>query len=172
MRPVTRLLTTLLAAVMAVAGCSASHPSRSAHPSASPARTPVATAPASQAFVGLPRLYTCQAHSVVRPRSYVLACGDGNAWLDRLRWQTWTSARATGVGTFHGNDCSPDCASGHFHSSPASVVLSRPLSTPGGLLFARLTTTFPGARPGAQRTEVDDYLMPYAWAHPSPSQSG
>ena len=60
-----------------------------------------------------------------RPRLVVIACGDGNLYLDHLRWSGWggTSATASGIG--HANDCDPYCARGHFHAHRVSVTATR-----------------------------------------------
>ena len=126
-------------------------------------------APDSRDAIAQSRLYTCAGESVVEPKTDVLACGDGNAWLDQLRWRAWSSQRATGSGLYHVNDCMPDCAEGHFRTYKASVLLDRPVSTPRGVLFARLSATFSGPGPTGQRSLVDDDLMPHAWTHPSTS---
>ena len=78
----------------------------------------------------------------VRPPQIVLACGDGNAWLGRLVWSSWTGTSATGSGQYVHNTCTPDCASGTFVSSPATVRLSYPVQTSAGLEFAGLSLTY------------------------------
>jgi hypothetical protein len=59
-----------------------------------------------------------------RPRSVIVACGDGNFGLRRMRWRGWNRRVVRGRGTGLLNDCSPFCAEGHFHPLPVRVLLS------------------------------------------------
>ena len=97
----------------------------------------------------------CDAPSY-RPRSIVLACGDGNFGLTRLRWRGWNRAVAGARGSAYANDCNPYCAAGHFYRYPVNVRASRPRRMGGvGYAYTRLRITFPGARPaGIQRVQV------------------
>lgn len=69
----------------------------------------------------------------VEPSEIVLACGDGNALLEGLHWTSWTAGSATAVGTFVYNDCTPNCADGHFHRITSDdITLSDPVNGAGG----------------------------------------
>ncbi|MFE9929589.1 hypothetical protein [Streptomyces sp. NPDC005533] len=72
----------------------------------------------------------CFAKPQVRPEEYLLACGDGNNRLVRLRWDTWGPRTATATGTDLVNDCKPYCAAGRFRSYPVTVTLSSPKPWP------------------------------------------
>ena len=48
--------------------------------------------------------------SRVRPRSIIVACGDGNLQLRKLRWRSWEGSVARAVGVALANDCLPFCA--------------------------------------------------------------
>src|ERR1039458_7541353 len=61
----------------------------------------------------------------VEPAEIVLACADYNAVLEALHWTSWTAASATAVGTLVYNDCTPNCAEGHFHHVPGTRVTLR-----------------------------------------------
>jgi hypothetical protein len=50
----------------------------------------------------------------LRPRTVVVACGDGYASLIGLRWRRWGFAEATATGTARLNDCIPYCARGTY----------------------------------------------------------
>jgi hypothetical protein len=52
---------------------------------------------------------------------------------------------ATGIG--HQNDCTPDCARGHFHAYPLAVRLSSPVVCVGLDEFTKLSWRFRGRRP-------------------------
>jgi hypothetical protein len=67
----------------------------------------------------------CEHKSRTRPASIVVACADANFSIDHLRWSSWGTHGAAGRGTAHVNDCTPNCAAGHFHSFPIAVRLSK-----------------------------------------------
>ncbi|MGA2306937.1 MAG: hypothetical protein ABSH29_22520 [Acidimicrobiales bacterium] len=78
----------------------------------------------------------------VEPTSIVLACGDGNASLTDLAWSSWSASSATGSGEYTHNLCVPDCASGTFVSTPASVELSYPVRSAAGSEFSTVTYSY------------------------------
>jgi len=89
----------------------------------------------------LPSFYGCQGtHASIRPHSILVACGDGGYYLAQLKWSSWTAMAAAATGVAHVNDCTPDCAAGHFHAYPdVSVHLARPEScSDKKLLFTRI----------------------------------
>lgn len=84
----------------------------------------------------------------VRPASIVVACGDGNFFLTRLKWSSWNATAAAGLATGHQNDCKPYCAAGHFHLYLVSVHLSRPENCRNGRReFTRFTFRFVSSKP-------------------------
>ncbi|GHB51835.1 hypothetical protein GCM10010347_22080 [Streptomyces cirratus] len=101
------------------------------------ARSGTAAAPGATAAPDPLVVLDCSSEAQVRPDEYLLACGDGNNRLVKLRWETWGPRTATATGTDMVNDCRPYCAAGRFHAYPVTVTLSRPQSWP--------------ERPGAQR---------------------
>ncbi|HZP71986.1 MAG TPA: hypothetical protein VFA97_01285 [Gaiellaceae bacterium] len=80
--------------------------------------------------------------AVVRPHSIVVACADGNFYLTRLSWTSWAAAKAVAAGTGHQNDCTPNCAAGHFHTYPADVSLTKPRTCAGHKVFTTLSWRF------------------------------
>lgn len=67
----------------------------------------------------------CTGHAVVAPRTYVLACGDGNTALTRLHWSGWGGRIASATATEELNLCVPDCVAGKVVRFPVSVVARR-----------------------------------------------
>jgi hypothetical protein len=126
-----------VAAGLTVTGLTLSGPAQAApaHPAAPAARLVVFDCPGQ--------------HAMVRPKSFVLACADGNSALPKLAWSTWASGLASAKATLVQNDCTPYCAAGHFHSYPALVVLwgSKAIGH-GEHAYTRLTMILTGARPG------------------------
>ena len=86
----------------------------------------------------------CQTPSV-EPTEIVLACADYNAILEALHWTSWTATSATAVGTLVYNDCTPNCAEGHFHHVPGTrvtlTVPSRENATAGSMCGPRCRRT-------------------------------
>ena len=83
----------------------------------------------------LPKVVDCTGKAVFEPKQYVLACADYNSYFSDLHWTAWTAKRATATGTYHQNDCEPDCASGHFWTAPATLVLTTPRASTFGVIF-------------------------------------
>ena len=89
-------------------------------------------------------------HALVRPESFILACADGNALLDKLTWSSWTPGLASATGSLVLNDCTPYCAAGHFHSYPAIVIFwgSQAVKNhPGERCYTMMTQILTGTRP-------------------------
>jgi hypothetical protein len=125
--------------------------------------TPPATTTSTSA-AELPRLLSCTNAAEFQPSAHVLACGDGNASVKNLRWQSWTASNATAQGQWEQNDCQPDCASGHFHTYTVGLVLDRPTRTKLGVFFDRLTATFSGPSPMGRGVETVEPLLPASLA--------
>jgi hypothetical protein len=92
----------------------------------------------------------CQGKAVVRPRSYTLACADGNDYLSKLTWTSWTPKLASGYGTEQLNDCQPNCAEGRFHAYPVLTVFWGSAAVPGHpreRRYTEITLVYTGARP-------------------------
>ncbi len=123
------------------------------------------TAASAAGSSDVPRFLGCGAFAkqpagtgVVRPRSIVAACGDGNFWFGSLRWRTWSAAGATAAGSAHQNDCIPYCAAGHFHAYPASVSLAGARRCAGKLELTRISWRFTKAKPaGIPRTAAETF---------------
>ncbi|HEY6495240.1 MAG TPA: hypothetical protein VIZ43_18345 [Trebonia sp.] len=144
------------AAAAAPGSASAAAPSSAPAASTPPPKTPPKTPPPNTAantsvagggptFV----LWDCEGSPQVEPSSYVLACGDGNSGLTGMHWTTWRPEDAAGTGAEYLNDCTPNCATGHFHNYPVDVSLAGSVlvaqDKPFG--YTRITLTFTAARP-------------------------
>ena len=81
------------------------------------------------------------------PKSLVLACGDGNYELAGLSWHSWGNSTATASGKARANDCTPNCAAGHFHTYPVTVTVSRLRPCGRARYYARLAISYAGKRP-------------------------
>ena len=139
----------------------ASAPASSAAPAATPSSAAAVTSVSSAANAapvdanGRPFvLWDCESKPQVEPASLVLACGDGGDRMTAMRWSSWTPTHATGTGIQSLNDCTPNCATGHFHDYPVDISLT------GSVLvgqhepfaFAMITLAYRGPRPTTYTT--------------------
>lgn len=88
-------------------------------------------------------LHKCVSGTAVAPRTYVLACADGNTWLQRLHWSHWGSSTATATGSGVVNSCTPSCAAGE----PLTYAVTVTASHPAHGAYGRLVVTATGKRP-------------------------
>jgi hypothetical protein len=93
-------------------------------------------------------IYNCTALKA-KPGKIILSCGDGNTWLSKLKWSSWSSTQAVANGNYTENTCTPDCAAGHTHSVAVKVTLSKPKMCPNQTnpAFKQATFVYKGTRP-------------------------
>ena len=103
----------------------------------------------------------CSHRPHVRPAEVTFACADANFYATGLSWSHWGTADAEATGVGHQNDCTPNCAAGHFHTFPLSVHLSRPVVCVkrGRRQFSRIAWRFTAAKP-AQAARSDGETLP------------
>jgi hypothetical protein len=88
--------------------------------------------------------------AMVRPRDFIQTCADAGISYERLAWTSWTPRLASASGVLEENDCTPNCAEGHFRTYPALIVLWGSTAVPGHPgehCYTRLTVILTGARP-------------------------
>ena len=107
----------------------------------SPSLTTKASPPAASS-AKLPTVLSCTPGSKpqVRPETLDIGCA-GDISMSGVTWSTWGST-GYGSGMLTANNCQPSCAAGTLSSSPAFVVLSKPL---GGVFQDVLITPPAGA---------------------------
>ena len=90
----------------------------------------------------------CQALKF-KPQKITLSCADGNTWLGKLKWSSWTKTQAVANGNYTANNCTPDCVSGHTHSVAIKVTLSNPKMCPNQVnpAFKHAVISYEGIRP-------------------------
>lgn len=84
----------------------------------------------------------CAQAVIVKPTSFVISCADGNSYLQKIKWSSWSSTSAKGTATYTENNCTPYCAAGKFINYPAKVMLSVVRSTKSGMLFTKLFVAY------------------------------
>ena len=72
----------------------------------------------------------------------MISCADGNSYLQKIKWSTWTSTLAKATATYTENNCTPYCAAGKFINYPAKVKLSIVKKTSSGKLFTKLFVSY------------------------------
>jgi hypothetical protein len=66
----------------------------------------------------------CTGHAV-EPSEVVIACADANLYVTGLQYSSYGGGTAKAAGTFHLNDCTPNCAAGTFHTHPGTITFSK-----------------------------------------------
>ena len=130
-------------AVIATAGCGTSASAATSGQSAASAGRHAAGASA------VPVVVVCFNKTQIRPGEYLLACGDGSAYLQKLNWAAWGSSSALASGTYIFNNCTPNCADGRGIAFGVLAVLWDAQPWPGHAgvrYFTELTMIFTGNR--------------------------
>jgi len=91
-----------------------------------------------------------------KPTRIVVACGDANNRLARIRWESYGTDSASGTATAVVNDCEPNCVSGEFHRFHAVVTLNRAKDCGRYRQFTRLVERFTGNKPDATGSRVTE----------------
>jgi len=113
-------------------------------------------AAASASAAGHPTaLPNCLGKPTVRPASIVLACADANFGVKKLSWIGWGGSRAAATGVAYANDCTPNCAAGHFHNYNAVIVLSGAQKCGAVTEYRSLTIAFAGPTPYPKAKPAD-----------------
>jgi hypothetical protein len=68
---------------------------------------------------------------------------DGSLYVTGIKWHGWGTAKATGTGTAHADNCTPNCAQGTFTKHPATIVFTDPKPWHGKLAYAHVAESVP-----------------------------
>ena len=93
---------------------------------------------------------------MVKPTTITLACGDGNFYVENLKWTGWGQSFAAAAGTGKANDCTPNCAAGHFHSYPMLLMVAGSQNCGGRPAYARVVYAFIGRSPYPPSSKIED----------------
>ena len=66
-----------------------------------------------------------------KPETIMIYCGDGGAYISKIKWNTWNRHGASGTGEYYRNLCEPDCADGKIVHAPVIVSLNDSTSQKG-----------------------------------------
>ena len=109
-------------------------------------KTTASAAQANPRYVAL----NCAFKPVVKPGTYVLACGDGGLGITGMHWTTWSAHLASGYGTSWENLCVPNCAEGKIAHYPVLAVLWGSASVkgyPADRRYTEITLIYTANRP-------------------------
>ena len=59
-----------------------------------------------------------------QPETIMIYCGDGGAYVDKIKWENWSQQGARGKGEYYVKLCEPNCAEGDIAHAPVTVKLS------------------------------------------------
>lgn len=91
----------------------------------------------------------------VKPKTIVLACGDGGVFLSKITWSSWDATGATGTGTLRVNVCQPTCAAGNVDTYRKVRLSLGQVATNGALsAFTSMTGSFAGSGGPAMANQV------------------
>lgn len=101
---------------------------------------------------------------VQHPKTLTLACADANYGLAKLAWTHWGGVTATATGVASANDCTPNCAAGHFHSYPVRVAATKLTRCRGKDVYLRLNVDYLAKRPaGLHKLDAWTYTCAQAY---------
>ncbi len=91
-----------------------------------------------------PEVIQCDGKGAVKPNEIILACGDANPYVSKIKWNKWNLDKATGTGTLTWNTCLPEtCVAGIVQTYKAKITLGGLASAPGETdVFSQMTLTF------------------------------
>jgi hypothetical protein len=99
--------------------------------------------------------------SQVRPATIIIACADDNLALTHLHWNDFGGTTAAAAGSYSYNDCTPNCAGGHFHALPVRVVLSNARPCPDKHDdYRRAKVSFTAGRPPGIKSATSAVSLP------------
>jgi hypothetical protein len=105
-------------------------------------------------------LTDCFNHTVVQPKSLLLACGGGGATALRLVWRGWGQATSIGRGIIAYVVCKPTCYQGTQRQAPLIIEVTRLQVCPDGRKrYTRLAYNYSGNTAGV--VTMTDACPPY-----------
>jgi hypothetical protein len=105
-------------------------------------------------------LTDCFSHTVVQPKSFILACADESVTALRLVWHGWGQATSIGRGIISYRTCNPTCAQGTQRQASVVIAVTRLQVCPDGRKrYTRLAYNYSGNTAGP--VTMTDTCPPY-----------
>ena len=101
----------------------------------------LAVTPAQAAVMQPSAYYNDCGNPTFSPKTITQYCADAGAGVINIKWTTWGSTSAKGIGTYYINGCDPDCASGKDSYTKVNVLLSGLKKTHGKNYLLNVTVT-------------------------------
>jgi hypothetical protein len=104
-----------------------------------------------------------------KPKSIMIYCGDGGAYIDQITWSSWGPSGASGTGEYYRNLCDPDCADGQIVHSPVKVGLTELAERKGRFYLRTLKMksrdgkNFPWGEAGVFTWDLMEYIEHMNW---------
>jgi len=104
-----------------------------------------------------------------KPKSIMIFCGDGGAYIDKITWTSWDQDGAQGTGQYFKNLCEPDCADGKIVHAPVNIRLSEITPREGKYYLRTLDMSsasgkdFPWRESGIFEWDVMDFIEHMKW---------
>ena len=73
-----------------------------------------------------------------KPLSLTPFCADIGVGIAHIKWDTWTSSKATGVGQYGMNLCDPSCSAGKWVYADVKVTLTKSVLDKGKKVLSRI----------------------------------
>jgi hypothetical protein len=104
-----------------------------------------------------------------KPKTIMIYCGDGGAYIDKITWKSWSQAGAIGMGEYYRNLCEPDCSDGKIVHAPVNVRLSNLTPRKGKFYLRTLDMSpvsgkdFPWGESGIFNWDVMEFAEQMNW---------
>lgn len=104
-----------------------------------------------------------------KPETIMIYCGDGGAYIAKIKWKTWNRDGASGTGEYYRNLCEPNCADGKIVHAPVKVSLSNLTPRKGKYYLRTLDTSsvsgkdFPWGESGDFEWDVMEFAEQMNW---------
>jgi hypothetical protein len=96
-----------------------------------------------------------------KPTFIIATCADAGISVDKLKWSSWSTTKATAKGDYDYKICIPSCASAGIKSLPAIATLSDPKRCPKEKQrdFTELEVEFTGDRPSYVHKATENFRL-------------
>ena len=104
-----------------------------------------------------------------KPKSIMIFCGDGGAYIDKITWTSWNQDGSQGTGQYFKNLCDPDCADGKIVHAHVNVRLSELTPHKGKYYLRTLDMSsvsgkdFPWGESGVFEWDVMEFIEHMNW---------
>jgi hypothetical protein len=95
---------------------------------------------------------------VYKPKTITAFCADAGVIINKVKYKSYGSRKATGTGVAAVNLCEPNCAEGKTKNFKVRFKLSRVKSCGDSYQFGKLRFTYTADKPKGKRTLTTTYV--------------